>query len=284
VYSDFSFQGWNQDASDRSLIASFPDIFPNFYGVPAPALDRNWLKRLRIFVLRSVERFRWVTVALHQSRGGIKAVFEAWDRATPAPPTDGEDLERYYLSPGFSADFPRFVRATFLRGEGSDAALDALLSLAENISASPSEAPFASRTSARGARTKRPPHTIIPSLGEQVRVMDFDVDMVAVFESLRRGDGLPGRGVRKPITIATRSGVTRTTEIVQLTPFSASFLRLCDGRTLDQVIAGLDVDAELEGIGREGLGLYTFRELCRQRLLQWSSASSTSVRRLAVHP
>jgi radical SAM superfamily enzyme YgiQ (UPF0313 family) len=274
VYSDMSHQGWKQDTCDRDLIASFPDIFPNFYGVPTPGLDRAWLKRLRIFVLRGIERFRWVTVALHQSRGGIKAVFETWDRATPTRGMDGEDLERYYASPDFRMDFTEFVRTTYLRGEDSDPALDGLLRLGENVSVNQPESPVAPRGRTRGRRTKNPPHLIVPFPGPGVKVFDLDVDLRTVFESLRRGEGLPGVHARRPITIATRSGLPSTTDIVQLTPFSASFLRLCDGRTLDLVIANLDIDAELESIGREQVGLYTLDELCRQRLLKCANRTT----------
>ena len=113
VYSDISYQGWKQDECDKSLIASFPDIFVNFYGIPVPDLDRARLKRLRIFLLRALERFRWVTTALHQSRGGIQAVFEAWEEAFPTDGMDGEERERYYASLQFRTDFTQFVRSDF---------------------------------------------------------------------------------------------------------------------------------------------------------------------------
>jgi radical SAM superfamily enzyme YgiQ (UPF0313 family) len=276
IHSDMSHQGWKQDACDRDLIASYPDIFPNFYGVPTPGLDRAWLKRLRIFVLRGIERFRWVTVALHQSRGGIMAVFQTWDRATPSRLMDGEDLERYYASPEFRTDFTEFARSTYLRGEDSDAALSGLLQLGESVSVGRSESPFAPPQRLRGRTIQDPPHTIVPSPGPGVKVLDLDVDLRTVFESLRRGKGLPGVHALKPCTIATRFGLPSTTDIVELTPLSASFLRLCDGRTLDLVIANLDIGAELAGIGREEVGLYAFDKLCRQRLLKCENRTSTT--------
>ena len=269
VYSDISAQGWRQEACDKDLIASFPDIFPNFYAVPTPALDRAWLGRLRLFVLRAVERFRWVAIALHQSAGGIRAVFESWDRATTTRLMNGENLERYYAGPDFKTDFTQFVRTAYMRGGDSDAPLDALLRLSENFSGQGPEFPFAGRGKARGRSAKKPPCLIVPFPDPGVKVFEFDIDLHAVFESLRRGNGLPGNHARRPVTIAMRSGLPTTTEIVQLTPFSASFLRLCDGRTLDQVIANVQIDGELENIGREYVGLYTFHELCRQRLLSW---------------
>jgi hypothetical protein len=76
----------------------------------------------------------------------------------------------------------------------------------------------------------------------------------------------------RPLTIATRAGRPSATDIMELTPLSASFLKLCDGRTLDGVAAGLKFDAELESFGREQVAALTFQELCRQRLLTWQHA------------
>jgi hypothetical protein len=79
------------------------------------SLCRRWIapgwKRLRSFVLWAVERFHWVTVALHQSRSGIRAVFEAWGEAFPAQEMGGEELERYYALADFRTDFTQFVRS-----------------------------------------------------------------------------------------------------------------------------------------------------------------------------
>ena len=268
VYSDFSYQGWRQDEFDKGLIVSFPDIFANFYGVPAPALDRDRLKRLRCFVLRTVERFHWVTIALHQSRGGIQAVFEAWEDAFPAQVMGGERLERYYASADFRTDFTQFVRSTYLRGADSDGALDALLQLGENVSTNRPDRSSAPVAGAREASIKQMPQMVVPLPCPDVGIFDLDVDIRVILDSLRRGDGLPAPSPRR-VTIATRPGRPRTTDIMELTPLSTSFLKLCDGRTLDRVAAGLKLDAELESLGREQVVLVTFQELCRQRLLTW---------------
>jgi radical SAM superfamily enzyme YgiQ (UPF0313 family) len=268
VYSDLSYQGWSQDESDKDLIALFPDIFANFYGVPAPALDRARLKRLRSFVLRILERFHWVAIALHQSRGGIQAVFEAWEAACPSQVTGGEELERYYASAEFKRDFTHFVRSTYLQGTDCDGALDALLRLGANVLPNPPGRSPARIAGTRTASTKQLPHTVVPVPYPGIGIFDFDVDIRAIMDSLRRGDGLPAPSLRR-VTIATRPRRPQNTDIMELTPLSASFLKLCDGRTLDRVAEGLEIDAELESLGPQQVGLLTFRELCRQRLLTW---------------
>jgi radical SAM superfamily enzyme YgiQ (UPF0313 family) len=272
VLSDLSYQGWKLDECDKDLIAEFPDIFANFYGVPAPCLDRVRLKHLRTFVLRAVERFHWVTVALHQSRGGIKAVFEAWEEALSIRVLGGEELELYYASADFRTDFTQFVRSTYLRGTDSDGALDALLRFGENISTARADRSSASVLDTREPPLKRAPNMVVPLVRPDVRIFDLEVDIRAILESLRLNHGLPASSQRR-VSIAARPGKPHTTDIVELTPLSASFLKLCDGRTLQRVAADLVLDDELESFGREHIAFLTFHELRRQRLLTWRQGS-----------
>jgi len=272
VYSDMSYQGWRQDPCDKDLIASHPDVFANFYGVPAPALDRARLKHVRGFVLHALQRFHWVTVALHQSRGGIQAVFEAWEEAFPAQEMSGDERERYYASADFRTDFTQFVRRKYLCSDESDGSLEALLQLGESISSSrPDRYPLPD-PQARETSAELPPRRIVPLLRPEVRVFDLDVDIGAIFEALRRGDGLPRASARQ-MTLATRARRPTVTDIMELTPLSASFLKLCDGRTLDRVAAELEFDGELESLGREQVAALTFEELRGQRLLTWRQGS-----------
>jgi radical SAM superfamily enzyme YgiQ (UPF0313 family) len=275
VYSDISYQGWRQDECDKDMIASFPDIFANFYGIPAPGLDRARLKRLRRFVLRALESFHWVAIALHQSRGGIQAVFEAWEEAFPPQAIDSEGQERYYASADFKTHFAQFVRSNYLCGADSDGALDALLRLRESVSANrPDRYPIPA-AAVREAPAGQPPRMIVPLLRPEVRLFDLDVDIGAILGSLRRSDGLPAPS-RRGATIATRARRRQATDIMELTPLSASFLKLCDGRTLERVAAGLQIEAELVDIGRDQVAALTFQELWRQRLLTWQPAQSAA--------
>lgn len=64
---------------------------------------------------------------------------------------------------------------------------------------------------------------------------------------------------------------------MELTPLSAAFLKLCDGRTLDRVASELKIDAELESLGREQVTALAFQELHRQRLLTWKEVPKSQV-------
>jgi radical SAM superfamily enzyme YgiQ (UPF0313 family) len=77
IYSDMSHQGWRQDPADRELIAAYPDIFPNFYGLPSK-LGRDHLMELSRFFMGGEARFRLLLVALHQETGNLLDVFDAW--------------------------------------------------------------------------------------------------------------------------------------------------------------------------------------------------------------
>ena len=78
VISDMSFQGWKQDPADVKMINDFPEIFPNFYSVPTPFLDRQLIKELREFVLSGMQVFRWLLIGLHQDSGNLLDVFNQW--------------------------------------------------------------------------------------------------------------------------------------------------------------------------------------------------------------
>ena len=272
VYSDISYQGWKQDEEDKALIAAFPEIFPNFYGVPAPALNRPRLKRLRDFILYGLGRFRWVLAALHQTCGGIQSVFETWEAVFPGLAMSGDGRGSYYASPDFRRDFTDFVRLKYLRGNECDASLDALLRLEQGVAErcvdGDQPAP-----GAQGEAPKRFAREIVPILRPEVRLLDFEVDVRAVLEQLRRGDGLPLPLMRR-VTIATRARKVSGTDIMELTPLSASFLKLCDSRTLDMVGTELEFDDELQSLGREQICALTFQELCRQRLVTWREANT----------
>ena len=275
VYSDISYQAWEQGALDRQLVASFPAVFSSFYGVPAPNLDRSRLKRLRGFVLHLLGPFRWVAIAIHQSRGGIRRFFERWEEAFPSLARSSQSWTRYYASAEFGRDIACFARAHYFHGEQSDASLETLLQFAEGISADtlekyPECTPVQTSETPDGAS----PHNIIPILQEEVRMLNLETDICAIFKDLRRGEGLRAPA-RRRLTIASRAGKSSGTDILELTPVSASFLRLCDGRTLDRVTDELDLDVDLiNAMGRQEIGAFIFNALRNQRLVSWRYRSS----------
>jgi len=110
--SDISLQGRCQHPEDIELIKRFPDIFPNFYLLPTPELDRNLLLELREFLPMATLCFRWLLGAAGQVSTGFLDLFVAWvDRRKSIFPTAiGPNLRHYYRTPEFQKDFIAFLR------------------------------------------------------------------------------------------------------------------------------------------------------------------------------
>src|ERR1019366_9176579 len=105
-----------------------------------------------------------------------------------------------------------------------------------------------------------------------VRLVTLDVNLGKIFDQLREGKGLPQPEPFR-VDIATRPRKWGGSDIIQLTPFSASFLALCDGdRTLARIASDLDSVEEIAEISVEQLCAVAFEELRNQRLLAWHRA------------
>ena len=110
--SDISHQGRYQHPEDIELIKRFPDIFPNFYLLPTPEIDRNLLLELREFLRMATFHFRWLLGAADQVSTSFLNLFVAWTdhRKLICPSAIGPDLRHYYRTPEFQKDFIAFLR------------------------------------------------------------------------------------------------------------------------------------------------------------------------------
>lgn len=116
--SDMSHQGCSQQQADLRLIREHPDIFPNFYLLPLQHLDRHFLLELREFMLSTLERFRWLVIAIDQSSGAVADFFCEWRkyRLILRPGLHGLDIRRYYRTLAFCDDFQSFVKQHSVAG------------------------------------------------------------------------------------------------------------------------------------------------------------------------
>jgi radical SAM superfamily enzyme YgiQ (UPF0313 family) len=110
--SDISLQARYQHPEDIELIKRFPDIFPNFYLLPTPELDRNLVLELREFLRMATLHFRWLLGAADQASTSFLNLFVAWTdrRKLICPFAIGPDLRHYYRTPDFRKDFIAFLR------------------------------------------------------------------------------------------------------------------------------------------------------------------------------
>jgi radical SAM superfamily enzyme YgiQ (UPF0313 family) len=116
IFSDISFQGWEQDPKEREMIKSHRDLFPNFYGLPTEWLDRQYLRELREFLLHGILRHLWLMVLLHRDSNDLVSVFDEWQIWSFKERRIASVLDAsrgYYSSDAFSRDLLRFVQTHY---------------------------------------------------------------------------------------------------------------------------------------------------------------------------
>ncbi len=234
--SEMSHQGRTQNEADRALIRRYPHIFPNFYLLPAPGLDRGFCLELREFLRYGEERLRWLLTALHQSGSGILDVFSEWRerRMELHPDLSGGGLRYYYMQRVFADEFVCFVRGCLPNFRNP--AVEALVSWYETFieqqardSQLPREYPPVSGAPLPGDLPVRMPH---------LQVLELDWDIQSVIDSVKRAEPPQQARTRKFYrTAEIERGASR---LVEITPLVARALQVCDGlHTVEQFIAGI---------------------------------------------
>jgi hypothetical protein len=233
--SDVGHQGRSQNELDRELIRTYPEIFPNFYLLPTPYIDRDFLLELREFLLMGRGRLRWLFVALDLHTSGVIDMFTAWrdNRNRRIPNLTGWNLRLYYMRDIARMDFVHFVRDHF--GTAIPPAVECLVTVYE-------EADKVRETDCQLAR---------PQVGHAVRppgvfVLRLDWDVRSVIQRLGRGD--PVNTVDRTVRYFRTAMGDENSELIESTPFIYLALLLCDGsKTLSEVteelaarITGLD--------------------------------------------
>ncbi|HXU39140.1 MAG TPA: radical SAM protein [Blastocatellia bacterium] len=283
IFSDMSHQGWRQDPIDRAMINNHPDIFPNFYALPTPNLDRQYLKELRDFVLKGMSWFRWLLVALHYDSGDLVQVFDKWrgwrTEKQLNEPLDSIELSIYYGKIEFCRDFLEFVKSSYIgRRAKTRIALSALVeyevALAEGFADAPAQEP-APPVQQPGALEP----DLVPCLAEGVRLIQLEVDYKRMVRSLKRRGRLR-RTSRHPVTIASRQLSQKPdqtkTDFLQLSPLSAQLLNLCDGsRTVKQISDLFSSSVEsIDGVSADKACVFGLELLRLQNLIVASSQDS----------
>jgi radical SAM superfamily enzyme YgiQ (UPF0313 family) len=232
--SEMSHQGRTQNEADRALIRRYPQIFPNFYLLPAPGLDRAFCIELREFLRYGEERLRWLLTALHRSGTGILDIFSDWRkrRIELHPDLVGGDLRHYYMRRLFADEFVGFVRRSlpYFRNPAVEALVswyDGFIEEATRDARLPREHPQVSGPALPGDLPVRMPG---------LHVLELDWDIQGVIDSVKRAEPMPQTRSRKFYrTAEIERGASR---LIEITPLVARALRTCDGRqTVEEFIA-----------------------------------------------
>lgn len=234
--SDMSHQGRKQNSDDMELIRKHPDVFPNFYLLPTPYLDRGLLLELREFILMATLRFRWLLGAVDQATTGILDVFVQWfgQRKSMNPSLAGSDMRQYYRTPQFRIDFIEFLRK---HPAGSDAKVHALLDFEDAMSHLPQKSclPASATKLDCGCQLD---WSDIPIRAKQSRVIELSYELQDIIDAVR--------GCRDPNMVYGRHFYVVTQKenaVYHVSPGIARVLEACDGRrTISGVITQLSIE------------------------------------------
>lgn len=225
--SDISHQGRSQNDADLQLIRTYPEIFPNFYVIPTPHLDRGCLFELREFALMGTARFRWLLVAIDQNTGGVVDFFLEWreHRLEIKPALGASALRHYYRTDNFRMEFTSFVRAHHV---GRTAVVEALLSYEEARRRSASED---TRTTPAGDLVQLGAAlwwTDVPVRKRRAIVLELSYDIQRIVDALKlRTAPAWVHGSHFYVMREVSSEIDR---VDRVSDWMACLLRLCDGR------------------------------------------------------
>jgi tRNA A37 methylthiotransferase MiaB len=233
--SDMSHQSLCHEDADLKLISRYPEIFPNFYLLPVPHLNRRTLFELHEFALVGVARFRWLLCAIHQTVIDILSFFLDWrdSRLSLRPTLEGADLRQYYRTPQFRLDF-----LTFVQGRSSEAnpIVEALLEYEEAVSRRISFYSQTDRSAEKLPEGASLRWTDIPSTRSDIRVIELSCDIQAAIEALKLGTTLR-LACGGPHFYAKQSGSGGTFQLVTISDWMARLFNACDGkRTMEQAL------------------------------------------------
>lgn len=281
IFSDISFQGWEQDREDRALILAHRDIFTNFYAIPTQ-LDRQRLVELREFLLHGVARHRRLMTFLHHLSGDLSRVFDEWKdwlgAATEGPEALG--TRDYYKSRRFTDDLLAFVCTRCAEVWGGR-------HLASTMADVESAQRAWRQAQPQGVRARRPPPRSLSA--ESVPVVAGGVEMIRVSADYKRlircitGRGRLDSIPAEPVTLLLQAAVGGGVKIFQPDRMTLRLLDLCDGsRSLLEVIESFAPEGEFDGVPAEKAGLYVVLALSRQGLLDVRPAAADARHRPAL--
>lgn len=219
--SDMSHQGLGSSEQDLELIRNYPHIFPNFYMIPTPSLDRETLFELREFLGMAVEHFRWLLCAIAQVEDVLKfrESWQAWSVLHRGPMTKS-DLRRYYASEICRSDFLEFVRTSI--ADRNDVVMTLVqVQQALNLSSATEIGPDAATPFASPSAGEDPE---VAYLAPGVTLVDLGFDLAALIQSLMEGSSSHLESNRSYYATRTNSGGRAT--LVQISPFLSDALRV----------------------------------------------------------
>lgn len=220
--SDLSNQGFPQHSTDLRLIATHPDLFPNFYAAPT-RMPGRLLQEIGLFLAWAFLRCRWLAVSLAREIGDPWMLCERWI-AFRKPPKRWPEVSTYYSSPQFHRDFVHFAAAIAGRLE-----TQVLATVQSHI------AELDPLIIVRSGPRDPIGWDGIPVIPQSVALFPVPADPEAVIDALVSGHPLSDNA-RVPVTVVWRRGPSGG-NLLRLPILTARLLSLCNGKRKAFVIA-----------------------------------------------
>lgn len=266
VYPEMSHNRFAQDLDERRLIADHPDVFPNFYAIPALHLERRYLEELREFMARIMTRFRWILVAWHRHRGSVLSLFDEWlswkeeHLDTNSSPIQ---IRRYYTSWDFDGHFIAFLVSLpdETRSEFEAVILDYERKLLHSLQSDRNDHACSGPIELIGSDMRL-------ARGKLVFVLRLAGNLRLATDLLSAGMP-PQPAVHDPCVVATRLTSEGLVEAIEITSAMARFLELCDGQTtVDGVLTGFAAACGPVGtVSPIDVAIHGLRELYSMKLV-----------------
>jgi radical SAM superfamily enzyme YgiQ (UPF0313 family) len=261
IFSDISFQGWEQDKEERAMIANYRNLFPNFYAVPTRWVDRNYLREVREFILHAMGKVRWLLVLLNRDSGDLLSVFDRWVTWSAAARKVGNTVDtsrKYYSGDQFIRDLARFVESDYL----TTARYPHLVKTLVDVEAK--DYSFAAAGNVRKA-VILDGLDCVPRLALEARMLVASADYKKLMRSLKRKeriDSIPTEQV--PLALLRKNGAVR---VLRLNNPTYRLMTLCDGsRNISQIAAAFAETSQLR-ISPLKASVYGLASLARQGLI-----------------
>lgn len=235
--SDMSHQGLSQNEADLDLIRNHPDIFPNFYLLPMPNLDRESLLELREFLTVAAECFRWLLSAIDQTSADMLDFYLEWraHRVLLRRGLVGSALRRYYVGRDFRSDFLAFVRD---HTAAMHPMTSALLTVEDALRQS-------TRPTLQFSRQVDPDQPLrwsdIPSATKFTHIVELQCNLQQIIDALKLRTNLSIQPDRTFYAIREFSDGDRG--LTRVSGWLTALIRACDGtRTVEEVLMQLSFD------------------------------------------
>jgi hypothetical protein len=225
--SDISHQGCRQDPEDVALIRKYPDIFPNFYLLPTPRLDREFLLEFREFTLMAETRFRWLLCAVDQaSSGGLVDVFSEWWKARKIQHSElfGRELRMYYRQSRFVAEFISFLKT---HPAGNPTAVKNLMEFEEAFNDAPAPAELSEEAWQELASGEILKLSDVPVRRDRGRVVELNCNLEQVIDAVKdQREPVPDS---RSCFYAVKQAPGMASPVYQVSPRIALAARACSG-------------------------------------------------------